>query len=185
MHAEVIDFLARNAHNARWHNADVVEVGALDVNGRARDCVPQTFRTWTGIDLLDGPGVDISGNAIDLLPLMCQYERGWDGLPAVGPYDIAVCCEVLEHTPQWAELIDAMLTALKPHGVLILTCAGNGRAPHSADGSGSPHPGEHYRNVSLADVLSAVGARANVLVGSELDPPGDTRVVVKKAGRGR
>lgn len=171
MHFEVIEFIQRNAKTIRWDGAHVVEVGAYNVNGNARDYLPAEVgapASWCGIDLLEGPGVDFVGDAAGILATM-------------GGFDVCVSTEVLEHAPTWAALVDAMLAALKPHGYLLITCAGNGRAPHSADGSGSPHPGEYYRNVSLAEILEVIGARASVLVASELNPPGDTRLVARKA----
>lgn len=126
------------ADNAEYvpANVTVLEVGSLDVNGSTRGLFPSC--TWTGVDLLDGPGVDVVADAAD-----------WD--PG-HTFDAVVCTEALEHTPRAAEVVANIGRLLRPGGVLIVTCAGPGREPHAADGTGPPHPGEFYANVHPADL---------------------------------
>jgi cyclopropane fatty-acyl-phospholipid synthase-like methyltransferase len=67
-------------------------------------------------------------------------------------YDVVVSAEVLEHAPAWRDILTMMLGATAPGGTMLLTCAGPGRAPHSAVDGLDVRPGEHYANVSPADV---------------------------------
>jgi SAM-dependent methyltransferase len=144
----------------RWADAEVVEVGSLNVNGRARDYVPRDWRSWIGIDLHAGPGVDIVGDAIDVLtPDSC---------------DIIVSAEVLEHCPDWVELVWSMVTAVRPGGSILITCAGTGRPEHGADG-GSVKPGEHYRNVTGTELCAALPEWVHVVHVEDVD--GDTRLL--------
>lgn len=176
MHAECEDFLHSTAALTDWWNADVVEVGALDVNGAARRIIASTFISppswkWTGVDRVAGPGVDLVGDFVEIARVHAWRDT----------WDVVVCTEVLEHDSEWRILVNVMLAVLRPGGTLILTCAGTGRPPHAADGSpDGPHPGEYYGNVSLADVLNVIGARAQIVTASECRPPGDTRLIARK-----
>lgn len=170
MHAEVVTWLGRCAERINWLGAQVIEVGSLDVNGQARDCVPaELCRTWVGLDLVPGAGVTVVGDAVEYL-----HDAG-------ARFDVAVCTEVLEHSPRWAEIVNGLLRVLRPEGWLILTCAGPDRLPHAADGSpGGPHPGEYYRNLSLTDIATAIDVHPWTLVMGEYGAPGDTRMLIRK-----
>lgn len=96
---------------------------------------------YLSIDPVDGPGVDVVADAATV---------ELDG------YDCVVCCEVLEHHPKPQELVEAAARALKPGGLFLMTCAGPGRAPHSAIDGGTVRPGEHYANVSPGDMDRAL-----------------------------
>jgi SAM-dependent methyltransferase len=144
----------------------VYEVGAYDHNGCARDFMHPRWMRWVGIDLLAGPGVDHVGDAEVILPTLDRC-------------DVLVSTEVLEHSPRWRQLVAAMCNALADGGLLIITCAGPGREPHSADGDGPPHDGEHYANVDhieLADVAALNGVRRLISLGIN----GDTRYLGRK-----
>lgn len=170
MHAEVETFLrSKLVDIIPWKDAVVWEVGSLNVNGQARDCVPSGWKQWVGFDYHAGPGVDVVGDAIQTM------------LDVVGPLPhIIVTTEALEHCPEWEALVAIMCGQLRRGGWLIVTCAGTGRPPHAADGSGPPHPGEHYANVSLADLVMACSRHGLVWVHGEEGPPGDTRFVGRK-----
>ena len=167
MHSEVVQFL-QSCREVGWLGSNVYEVGSLDVNGQARDVVPGGWRKWVGFDLVAGPGVDHVGDAAELLPDHPQC-------------DVMVSTEVLEHAPEWANLLTVMCDRIVSGGWLVLTCAGRGRKPHAADGSpGGPHPGEWYRNVTL-DEVEAVAAAAGVMrEWGEEGWPGDTRFLGRK-----
>ena len=168
MHAEVEDFLHRHSMALNWREARVVEIGSLNVNGECRAHVPGGWREWVGIDVIEGPGVDVVAHAAD-------------GLAALGEFDIAVSTEALEHDSRWRETVAAVIACLKPGGGLVLTCAGTGRPPHAADGSGPPHPGEYYANVGLPELLPLLERHGMSIVHAEAGPPGDTRVVAVKS----
>lgn len=114
------------------------EVGAADHNGRARDYLPTIGGRWVGFDLLPGPNVDVVGDAALTLPDHSQC-------------DVMVSTEVLEHAENWVVLLHRMCASVRSGGWLVVTCAGPGREPHSADG-GPLQPGEHYRNISANEI---------------------------------
>jgi len=174
MHPEVGDWLrdaAKIIGNNGLRNAQVVEVGSLDVNGAARDHFPKKMvRRWLGIDLIEGPGVDRVGDALDEL-MFTPLES----------FDMAVSTEVFEHAQRWRLILREMCNVLKPEGWLIVTCAGTGRPEHAADGSpNGPHPGEYYRNVSLSELTGELPWNMMDVVVAEEGPPGDTRLIARK-----
>ena len=155
MHEQVHDWLAAQTADLDASETSalaVVEVGSLDINGSARRHFAGAAH-YHGIDLVEGPGVDEVADATTWQP----PRR----------YDVAVCCEVLEHAPRWRAVLDTMWSCLAPGGRLLMTCAGPGRAPHSAvDGLGL-RPGEHYANVEPADVLEHVASWESCVVRCE------------------
>ena len=102
-------------------------------------------------------------------------------LRKVGRCDVMVSTEVLEHDPNWEQLLKTMCKVTRPKGWLLLTCAGKGREPHAAYGSdGGPLEGEHYRNVELDEVAAVCAKRGFTQVYGEEGPPGDTRYLGRK-----
>lgn len=116
-----------------------IELGAYNVNGSVRDLFP-TVEQWTGVDLRPGPSVDVVAPAE-------QYQ------PA-DPVDLVVCTEVLEHTPNWRQIIQNAWLMLRPRGVLIVTAAGTGRTPHGCNGGAVG--AEYYGNISTDDLWNAL-----------------------------
>lgn len=172
MHAEVVEFLSSiEVQTLGWVGAKVIEVGAADWNGSARDYFDR-WESWEGIDLMPGPGVDHVGDAVALLA----------GMPA-DYFDYAVSTEVFEHAPEWRAIVAAMLRVLRPGGYLVATCASPMRPPHSAVGAESLAPGEYYAGVSVVDMLQTVsvcGIPCTVIVAEDLPIPGDTRVLIRR-----
>lgn len=110
--------------------------------------------------------VDVVGNAVDYTP------------PC--PVDMVVTCEVLEHAPDWPEIIEAAAWWLRPGGRLIITCAAKNRRPHSGiDGGWKLHDGEHYAGVSCLE-LAAVLQRCGLLIDSMEHVAADTRASAVK-----
>lgn len=116
----------------------VVEFGARDINGSVRGLFGNARYLTT--DIAAGPGVDLVADG-------ATYE------PGVAP-DRVVCCEVLEHTPAAEAIVTNALRIVRPGGLVILTAAGPGRAPHSAMDGGPVGADEYYANVD-PDVLRA------------------------------
>jgi hypothetical protein len=145
MHTAAHQFVAEKVA-ALVPPGSVVEIGSRDINGTIRDLFPAVDR-YVGLDLFPGPGVDWIGDAR-------EYEPE-------SPPDLVVCCEVFEHMAEWPGMVRRVADWLAPGGVLIVTCAGPGRRPHSAiDGGWKLYEGEHYLNVSalrLADVMRGAG----------------------------
>ncbi len=119
----------------------MIEIGSLDINGSVRSLFAGS--EYIGIDPQDGPGVDWVGDALD-------YEPG-------DRVDCVVCCEVLEHSPKWRELVKKGMEWLDEDGVLLITAAGPGREPHSAiDGSHNVREHEHYENIVPAELVKSL-----------------------------
>lgn len=116
----------------------VVEIGARWVNGSVRPLFH--CPSYTGVDIAPGLGVDVVADG-------ATYQ------PAEAP-DCVVCCEVLEHTDSAAAIVANARAMLASGGCLIVTCAGRGRAPHSAVDGNALRPGEFYRNIEAADLLA-------------------------------
>jgi hypothetical protein len=119
----------------------VLEIGSLDINGSVRPLFPRAGH-YHGLDLVAGDGVDEVADASTWVP----PRR----------YDVVVSAEVLEHAPAWRAILEMMWSATAPGGTLLMTCATDPRAPHSAVDGWDVRPGEHYANVSCADVRALV-----------------------------
>lgn len=144
MHREVLEWLG-------WQFADlgdglhVFEIGAKAINGSARTAPrPGQVAAWWGCDLVSGPGVDCVAPGEDACP-------PW-------PAEVVICCEVLEHTPLIGPIVANAAARMAEGGVLLVTCATEPRAPHSAvDGAQLRH-GEYYANVAPAVLRQAMEA---------------------------
>lgn len=137
MHNEAFAFVKQFATNDA---ISVIEIGSRNINGSVRMLFPNA--TWTGLDLYEGPAVDWVGNALDYHP--------HDAV------DVCICCEVLEHSDEWYELITNAACWLKPLGRLIVTCAGPGRAAHSHHDGCQLRDGEYYGNLLAVDLRGAI-----------------------------
>lgn len=160
MHAEAMVWVADNLPAIP---GDVLDVGGRNINGSPRHLFP-TADTFVTTDLVATPDVDIPGDITTL------------GLEDFA--DTVLCLEVLEHVENWPAIVAACAAACRPGGTVIVTCAGPGRAPHSASDGGELQPGEWYRNVSvdeLEDVMEAAGLETK---SDSLGP--DTRAVGRK-----
>ena len=146
MHPEVFDYVAK-AVAEHGPFARMVEFGSLDINGTVRSLFTGEYlgmprSSWPGeylgIDLQPGSCVDLVADAIEWTPSE--------------PFDCVVCCEVFEHLAAWPALVDSAARALRPGGILIVTCAGPGRGPHSAVDGNALRPDEHYANLEPAEL---------------------------------
>ena len=141
--------LVKNLNISKVNSSRVLEIGSSDVFGSIRKLFPECS-DYIGIDLTPGPGVDIVLNAHDLSQLD-------------GRFDLALCCEVLEHDPRWDVTVKNILEVLKPDGFLILTCATSGRPEHGtrrtnpAESPGSQAIGwDHYSNVGEQEFIDCI-----------------------------
>jgi hypothetical protein len=146
LHVEAFGFVERLCAErfATFDGLTVVEYGSLDINGSVRGLFPGS--RYHGIDLQAGPGVDEVADAIS-----------WR---ASAPADVVVCCEVLEHSPEPGGIVSSAAANLRSGGWLIVTCATDTRAGHSAVDGGPLRDGEHYGNidpVSLGRALRTCG----------------------------
>ena len=137
MHAGAFEFVGRFS---TCESISVIEIGSRDINGTVRVHFPEA--DWIGLDLHPGPFVDVVVDAMVYTPQKLV--------------DLVVCCEVFEHASHWREMLKHAATWLKPRGKIIITCAGEGRAPHSAIDGGPLRAGEHYANIDQVEMGSAL-----------------------------
>jgi hypothetical protein len=138
MHAEAYAWVSRYATDK---NVSVLDIGGRDINGSPRKLFPSAD-PYTVLDILPGANVDIVADAATWRP--------------EDVYDVVVCCEVFEHTPDWREIIGTAHYAARGLGVFIATMAGPGRVPHSAVDGGPLREIEHYQNIDPDELYAAV-----------------------------
>lgn len=135
MHPEARAFV-QSIVELTHHPKSAVEFGAYDVNGNCRGLFPSVVR-WHGVDVRPGPNVDEVAN--------CETWR------TETRYDLVLCTEVLEHARHPDLIVGSAFRALRKKGKFVMTCAGNGREPHTDDGvHGVPIP--HYRNIPESEM---------------------------------
>lgn len=150
----------------------VVDIGSLDINGNNRELF--TDSEYCGIDLGPGPNVDIVGRAHE-----CAIEDE--------SQDVVISTEALEHDAECPETLRAALRWLRPGGLLLLTCAGPGRAEHGtrrSEPGASPFTQEFYHNLTVAEITESLQVD-EAFSSFEFDEvPGDLRFWGIKAGAG-
>lgn len=163
MHAAAHDFVAAQVAELGPF-VSVLEVGSRNINGGVRglfgDCV------YEGVDIEPGEGVDYVCDATVWLP--------------TGPYDCVVCCEVFEHEAGWPRIITNAHGVLMPGGVVLLTMAGPGRAPHSAADGGPLRGNEFYGNVQPDDLFDALSSAGFTEIVINVSEPGDVYAAATK-----
>lgn len=146
MHQAVDEWVFSSFHNWRDGRTHlrVLEIGSLDINGSVRHIFKPFAEKYIGIDVQEGPGVDIVASATDYLSP--EY------------FDVVVCAEVFEHTPEWKKIINNSYVNLVDGGIFIATMAGEGRHPHSAIDEYSIREWEHYSNIGWWELKQALKA---------------------------
>jgi hypothetical protein len=139
MHAEALAWVAFYAKRV-GDPARVLDLGGRDINGSPRPLFPGA--EYVTLDAL--PGADILADAAT-----------WD---PDREYDVTVCTEVFEHTPDYPAICVTAYKATRSGGWFIVTCAGTGRGAHSMYDGGSLREDEYYGNVSTAAMRHALEA---------------------------
>lgn len=142
-HQSQMEFVARIRDKLPqfFDSAVVLEVGSLDINGSVRQLFSHC--QYVGIDLGPGPGVDT----------VCRGEE-FDGPDNF--CDTTISCECFEHNPQWAETFANMVRVTRKGGLVLFTCASEGRPEHGtprSDPASAPFCGDYYRNLTEDDFL--------------------------------
>jgi SAM-dependent methyltransferase len=143
MHNEAFAFVKQFATE---DPISVIEIGSRNINGTVRTLFPNA--AWIGLDLHPGPDVDVVCDMLEYTPQ--------------DVVDLVVCCEVLEHAEQWEKMITHASWWVKPGGLLLITCAGPGRAPHSHIDGCQLRENEYYGNIDpqmLRSSLDTAGFR--------------------------
>ena len=132
-----------------WTDAHIIEVGSRDINGGVRHLFRRSL--YTGLDRVEGPGVDVVADGATWAPNELHNT-----------FDLYLCLEVFEHTPEWPQILYRAWELLRPGGKLLVTAACNPRAPHSAVDGCELRPNEYYENLvpsHLQKILETIGFR--------------------------
>lgn len=143
-HPEQLDFVSKIKEQfpSFFSGGRVLEIGSLDINGSVRQFF--TSAEYIGLDVGAGPGVDV----------VCEGQK-YDAPD--NSFDVVVSAECMEHNPYWIETFNNMFRLCRPGGLLIMTCAGPGRAEHGTRRT-TPHDApliqwDYYRNISGHDII--------------------------------
>jgi len=125
---QCIDFVASVLTAGDVAGRNVLEVGALDVNGTVRPVVEALGpATYVGVDLEQGPGVDEVLSAEDLLDRF-----------GPGAFDVVISTELLEHVPDWRRVVENLKLVASPGGLVVITTRSRGFPLHG-------YPWDHWR----------------------------------------
>lgn len=123
-----IIFCAQHLTPDKVKGQRILDVGACDFNGSIRPLMESYDPAeYIGIDVLEGPSVDLAMDANDLVAVF-------------GPasFDIVICMEMMEHTPDWRKSLSAIKQVCKPGGVIIMTTPALGHPYHG-------YPDDYWR----------------------------------------
>jgi hypothetical protein len=76
------------------------------------------------------------------------------------PVDVVISTEMLEHDEYWKESLRAMLSLVKPDGLILFTCATHGRPEHGTKRTSpqdAPYVSDYYMNLGNEHLLDAWG----------------------------
>jgi hypothetical protein len=164
MHEQAMAWVAQHATD---QPVSVLDLGGRDINGSPRGLFPNATR-YTVLDVLPGPEVDIVADAAMWNP----DGRRWD---------VAVACELFEHTDQWPAICRTALRALRRGGRFIVTTAAPGRQPHSGVDGGPLHFGEYYANVDPDALRLTLEEAGFTAIEVDVQPsPSDVRAVASR-----
>ena len=127
-HPACIDFVHRQLRREDVEEREVLEVGALNLNGSVRSmvCALKPSR-YIGVDLEPGPCVDEICDAAELVQRF-------------GPssFDLLISTEMLEHVRDWRRVVNEFKQVLRPGGLLLITTRSLGFPYH-------PFPDDFWR----------------------------------------
>jgi hypothetical protein len=142
-HKQQRDFIK----SVRWKypksfiGVNVFDVGSADINGNNSSLF--WWCNYIGIDLDDkAPNVDVVGHATEVIPKHILTRYGIDTM---------ISTEALEHDKYWYDTLGVMYKHLRKGGLLLITCAGDGRPEHGTNDNSpncSPATNDWYRNIS-------------------------------------
>lgn len=90
---------------------DVLDVGALDVNGSLRSHVASLGPArYVGVDISEGPNVD---EVLDASRLIERF--------GAESFDVVITTEMLEHIRDWRTVVHNLKTVVRPGGLLLVT----------------------------------------------------------------
>ena len=137
-HLSQMDFVKRVKHqfSKSFSNTRVLEVGSFNINGSVRQYF--TGCDYLGVDIVEGKDVDLVGRAHEL------------DIPKKS-FDVAISCECFEHDKYWIETFMKMYASVKDDGLIVFTCATDGRPEHGTTATSpqdSPLTNDYYKNLN-------------------------------------
>lgn len=123
-----LHFGYKSLTSAEVQGKDVIDVGAMDINGSLRSyCLDLGPRSYLGVDIEDGSCVD---EVVSVYNLESRFGQE--------SFDVVISTEMLEHVCGWREAITNLKRVLKVGGVMILTTRSKGFGYHA-------YPTDHWR----------------------------------------
>jgi SAM-dependent methyltransferase len=149
-----IEFGARMLTPELVSGRDVIDVGALDVNGSLRPVVePLGPSRYVGVDIEMGPGVD---EVVPAEGLIARYGRE--------SFDVVITTEMVEHTRDWQTVMTNLKGILRPGGLLLLTTRSPGFKFHA-------YPYDFWR-YTPSDLRAIFGDLEIITIEQDTDAPG-------------
>jgi len=106
------------------HERDILEVGALNVNGSVKfNALKLHPRSYKGVDIRAGDCVDEICDANNLIEHF-----------GVESFDVVITTEMMEHVEDWRNVINNLKGIIRPNGYILLTTRSKGFGYH-----GYPH----------------------------------------------
>jgi SAM-dependent methyltransferase len=136
-----------------FKNIKVFDGGSLDINGNNRYLFEDY--EYVGVDIGEGKNVDV-------VSTIHEYE-GKDG-----EFDFVISSECFEHDMHYDKSLLNMVRMLKPGGMMLFTCATDGRpehgtrrtsptdSPFTSAGHGDQSWSDYYMNVNEGHVRSVL-----------------------------
>ena len=93
---------------------NVLDIGALNVNGSLKDTILNHKLNYTGIDVVEGKGVDVVMKDPYKIPFPDNY------------FDASFCSSVFEHTDFFWILLLEIARVTKPSGLIYVNAPSNG-----------------------------------------------------------
>ncbi|RJQ24615.1 methyltransferase domain-containing protein [Candidatus Parcubacteria bacterium] len=106
----IIEFAKESLFKHQFNVGRTLEIGSYNVNGTIRDSFQHKSNEYIGVDQSAGPCVDLVINAHELLDCFGSNS-----------FDTILCCEMLEHDPQFWLTVGIMHQMLKPNGYLFVS----------------------------------------------------------------
>jgi hypothetical protein len=131
----------RYKYGEYFRRVNVIDIGSLNINGCNHSLFSRNS-TYIGVDIVKGKNVNIVSKGHEYLQTVW-----WKGLCI----DTIISTEALEHDIHYKETLEWMYKALRPGGLLLITCAGDGRKEHGTHDhfpGDSPMTNDYYCNVS-------------------------------------
>ena len=125
----------------------ILDIGSLDINGNTKHFFQHPYY-YIGLDLAEGPNVNI----------VCPahlYDCGFK-------FDVVTSGECFEHDMYYARSLNNMVNLLRPGGLMMFTCASDGRFEHGTLTSNPQHApflsqvseewASYYKNLNERDI---------------------------------